>query len=58
LVINRHARRIGDLQDIVRARAISYEIADASGADVARVIKSDFERRGPIVQASGLTPLD
>jgi tripartite-type tricarboxylate transporter receptor subunit TctC len=37
---------------------ISYEVATASGADFARLIKSDFERWGPIVQASGFTPLD
>ena len=37
---------------------ISYEVAAASGADFARLIKSDFERWGPIVQASGFTLLD
>jgi tripartite-type tricarboxylate transporter receptor subunit TctC len=37
---------------------ISYEVATASGADFARLIKSDFERWGPIVQTSGFTPLD
>ena len=37
---------------------ISYEIADASKADFARLIKSDFERWGQIVKASGFTPLD
>jgi Tripartite tricarboxylate transporter family receptor len=30
---------------------ISYEVATASGADFARLIKSDFERWGPIVNA-------
>jgi tripartite-type tricarboxylate transporter receptor subunit TctC len=35
---------------------ISYEIAVASGTDFARLIKSDFERWGPIVQASGYKP--
>ena len=35
---------------------ISYEIATASGADFARLIKSDFERWGPIVKASGYKP--
>jgi tripartite-type tricarboxylate transporter receptor subunit TctC len=37
---------------------ISYEIAGASRADFARLIKDDFERWGPIVKASGFTPLD
>jgi tripartite-type tricarboxylate transporter receptor subunit TctC len=37
---------------------ISYEIATASGADFARLIKSDFERWGPIVKASGYKPED
>jgi tripartite-type tricarboxylate transporter receptor subunit TctC len=37
---------------------ISYEIAAASGADFARLIKSDFERWGPIVKASGYKPED
>ena len=37
---------------------ISYEIASASGGDFARLIKSDFERWGPIVKASGYKPED
>jgi tripartite-type tricarboxylate transporter receptor subunit TctC len=37
---------------------ISYEIAAASGTDFARLIKSDFERWGPIVKASGYKPED
>jgi tripartite-type tricarboxylate transporter receptor subunit TctC len=37
---------------------VSYEIATASGADFARLIKSDFERWGPIVKASGYKPED
>jgi tripartite-type tricarboxylate transporter receptor subunit TctC len=37
---------------------IAYEIATASGADFARLIKSDFERWGPIVKASGYKPED
>jgi tripartite-type tricarboxylate transporter receptor subunit TctC len=37
---------------------ISYEVAGTSRADFARVIKDDFERWGPIVKASGFTPLD
>jgi tripartite-type tricarboxylate transporter receptor subunit TctC len=37
---------------------ISYEIATASGSDFARLIKSDFERWGPIVKASGYKPED
>jgi tripartite-type tricarboxylate transporter receptor subunit TctC len=37
---------------------ISYEIATASGADFTRLIKSDFERWGPIVKASGYKPED
>jgi tripartite-type tricarboxylate transporter receptor subunit TctC len=37
---------------------ISYEIASASQADFARLIKSDFERWGPIVKASGYKPED
>ena len=37
---------------------ISNEIAAASGADFARSIKSDFERWGPIVKASGYKPED
>jgi tripartite-type tricarboxylate transporter receptor subunit TctC len=37
---------------------ISYEIAGASQADFARLIKSDFERWGPIVKASGYKPED
>jgi tripartite-type tricarboxylate transporter receptor subunit TctC len=37
---------------------ISYEIAAASGADFAGLIKSDFERWGPIVKASGYKPED
>jgi tripartite-type tricarboxylate transporter receptor subunit TctC len=37
---------------------IAYEVASASGADFARLIKSDFERWGSVVQASGFTPLD
>jgi tripartite-type tricarboxylate transporter receptor subunit TctC len=39
-------------------RKISYEITLASGADFARLIKSDFERWGPIVKASGYKPED
>jgi tripartite-type tricarboxylate transporter receptor subunit TctC len=35
---------------------ISYEIVGASQADFARLIKSDFERWGPIVKASGYKP--
>jgi tripartite-type tricarboxylate transporter receptor subunit TctC len=37
---------------------LSYEVAVASGADFARLIKSDFERWGPIVKASGFAPED
>jgi tripartite-type tricarboxylate transporter receptor subunit TctC len=37
---------------------ISYEIAAVSGSDFARLIKSDFERWGPIVKASGYKPED
>ncbi len=37
---------------------IAYEIAIVSGTDFARLVKSDFERWGPIVQTSGFTPLD
>jgi tripartite-type tricarboxylate transporter receptor subunit TctC len=37
---------------------ISYEVATVSGTDFARVIKSDFERWGPIVKASGYKPED
>jgi tripartite-type tricarboxylate transporter receptor subunit TctC len=37
---------------------ISYEIAGASRADFARMIKGDFERWRLIVKASGFTPLD
>jgi tripartite-type tricarboxylate transporter receptor subunit TctC len=37
---------------------ISYEVATASGADFAQSIKSDFERWGPIVKASGYKPQD
>jgi hypothetical protein len=37
---------------------ISYEISAASGADFAGLIKSDFERWGPIVKASGYKPED
>jgi tripartite-type tricarboxylate transporter receptor subunit TctC len=39
-------------------RKISYEITVASGTDFARLIKSDFERWGPIVKASGYKPED
>jgi tripartite-type tricarboxylate transporter receptor subunit TctC len=37
---------------------LCYEISGASGADFARQIKSDFERWGPIVKASGYNPED
>jgi tripartite-type tricarboxylate transporter receptor subunit TctC len=37
---------------------ISYEIAAISGAEFAGLIKSDFERWGPIVKASGYKPED
>jgi tripartite-type tricarboxylate transporter receptor subunit TctC len=37
---------------------MSYEIAAASGSDFARLIKSDIERWGPIVRASGYRPED
>jgi tripartite-type tricarboxylate transporter receptor subunit TctC len=37
---------------------ISYEIASASQADFAGLIKSDFERWGPIVKGSGYKPED
>ena len=37
---------------------ISYEIAAGSGSDFARLIKSDIERWGPIVKASGYRPED
>jgi tripartite-type tricarboxylate transporter receptor subunit TctC len=37
---------------------ISYEVATVSGTDFALVIKSDFERWGPIVKASGYKPED
>jgi tripartite-type tricarboxylate transporter receptor subunit TctC len=37
---------------------ISYEIAATSGNDFAHLIKSDFERWGPIVKASGYKPED
>jgi tripartite-type tricarboxylate transporter receptor subunit TctC len=35
---------------------LSYEPADASPGDFARLIKSDFDKWGPIVRASGFTP--
>jgi tripartite-type tricarboxylate transporter receptor subunit TctC len=37
---------------------ISYEVATVSGPDFARLIKSDFDRWGPIVKASGYKPED
>jgi len=37
---------------------MSYEIAKASRGDFARLIRSDFERWGSIVQASDFTPQD
>ena len=37
---------------------ISYEIAAIPGAEFAGLIKSDFERWGPIVKASGYKPED
>jgi tripartite-type tricarboxylate transporter receptor subunit TctC len=63
------AETVGNLNNAVREALkkeeikaaiteISYEVADASGADFARLIKSDFERWGPIVKASGFAPLD
>jgi tripartite-type tricarboxylate transporter receptor subunit TctC len=35
---------------------LAYEPAGASPSDFAKLIKSDFDRRGPIVKASGFTP--
>jgi len=35
---------------------LSYETAGASPSDFAQLIKSDFDRWGPIVRASGFTP--
>jgi tripartite-type tricarboxylate transporter receptor subunit TctC len=37
---------------------IAYDVSGASGTDFARLIKSDFERWGSVVKASGFTPLD
>jgi tripartite-type tricarboxylate transporter receptor subunit TctC len=37
---------------------MSIDVAGASPSDFARLIKSDFDRWGPIVRASGFTPED
>jgi tripartite-type tricarboxylate transporter receptor subunit TctC len=37
---------------------MSIDVAEASPSDFARLIKSDFDRWGPIVRASGFTPED
>ena len=36
----------------------SVEVGGLTPADFARQIKADFDRWGPIVKASGFTPLD
>jgi tripartite-type tricarboxylate transporter receptor subunit TctC len=52
----REALKKEEIKDAVTQ--ISYEVATSSGADFARLIKSDFERWGPIVKASGYKPQD
>jgi tripartite-type tricarboxylate transporter receptor subunit TctC len=63
------AETVGDLDNALREALkkeevkaalaeISYEVATAAGADFAQLIKSDFERWGPIVKASGYKPED
>jgi tripartite-type tricarboxylate transporter receptor subunit TctC len=58
------AETVGKLNDAIREALkkeeikaafarISYEVAATSGSDFAQLIKSDFERWGPIVKASG-----
>jgi tripartite-type tricarboxylate transporter receptor subunit TctC len=60
---------VGNLNDAIREALkkeevkaaftkIAYETAAVSGSDFARLIKSDFERWGPIVKASGYRPED
>jgi tripartite-type tricarboxylate transporter receptor subunit TctC len=57
--LNNSIRKILNKEEIKAAfTKISYEIADASGTNFARLIKSDFERWGPIVKASGYKPED
>jgi tripartite-type tricarboxylate transporter receptor subunit TctC len=37
-------------------KKVAYEVAGDSATDFARLVKSDFERWGSVVQASGFTP--
>jgi len=55
-----HAIRAALKKDETKAALarMSYEKANASRGDFARLIRSDFDHWGPIVQASGFTPLD
>jgi tripartite-type tricarboxylate transporter receptor subunit TctC len=55
--LNSVIRKVLSKEEIKAAfTKISYEIVGASQADFARLIKSDFERWGPIVKASGYKP--
>jgi tripartite-type tricarboxylate transporter receptor subunit TctC len=57
--LNNAIRKVLNKEEIKAAFSkISYEIAGASQAEFARLIKSDFERWGPIVKASGYKPED
>jgi tripartite-type tricarboxylate transporter receptor subunit TctC len=57
--LNNAIREVLNKEEIKAAfTKLSYEISVASGTDFARLIKSDFERWGPIVKASGYNPED
>jgi tripartite-type tricarboxylate transporter receptor subunit TctC len=57
--LNNAIREVLKKEEVKAAfRKISYEVAVASGTDFARLIKSDFERWGSVVKASGYTPED